>query len=128
MYTKLENPGKNDFVIRGPKKAIASAMTKKFEKGLVGLYETSEERRFLDHDVEWLGGARMIYVAVLDTIHSMYGGLMDYGYIRLVSQWLQKRGLTAVNEALILQAEEDILPSENYQQLLDKIKILMPRR
>ncbi len=116
------------YTVHGPKKLVAGILDKNFQKKIGGAYADREEAVFLEKEVQWLGAAHMIYVAVLETIHSLYGGLMDYGYIRLVAQWLQKRDIRVVNEETILMAEKDILPAENYGQLLDKIKPLMPKQ
>lgn len=115
-----------DYSTHGIKKLIANVATSKFENNLGGVYEDRVETKYLNNDVEWYGASKMIYVAVLDTIHQMYGGLMDYGYIRLIFQWLKKHGdIKNINEEIILKAEKDILPSENYEQLLEKISMLV---
>lgn len=114
-----------EYLVKGPKKFIANRLSSKYYKNLKGVNGHFKEFQTLDKDIQWFGASKMIYLAVLDVIHESYKGLMDYGYIRLMEQYFKRRNIIQVNEAIVMEAEKDILPAENYVQLLEKLEKLM---
>lgn len=114
-----------DYLVKGPKKFVADRLSGKYHKNMEKDNGHFPEFQKLDNEIQWFGASKMIYLSVLDVIHESYKGLMDYGYIRLVEQYFRRRNIVEVNETIMMEAEKDILPAENYQQLLEKLKKLM---
>ncbi len=75
------------------------------------------EQKYLEEEIKWEESSKMIYSGVLMKLPD----LIKYGYMRLCEQWLKGHKITTVNNQVVLGMLKDILPSEQYNVLLQSL-------
>ncbi|HIU26743.1 MAG TPA: hypothetical protein IAC50_09645 [Candidatus Copromorpha excrementigallinarum] len=84
-------------------------------------YREFPEMLFMEETIRWEGAAKLIFITALRDVNFTWGGIRDYGFIRLCRKWTDENQIHTLTPADAAEMVKSILPSYMWEQLEEEL-------